>query len=35
VCGALAYRWFNLAAIWIAAAVALMLSAIVAATVHL
>ena len=30
VCGALAYRWINLAAIWFAAALALILSAIVA-----
>jgi uncharacterized membrane protein YoaK (UPF0700 family) len=34
VCGALAYHWINLAAIWFAAALALALSAIVAATVH-
>jgi uncharacterized membrane protein YoaK (UPF0700 family) len=32
VCGALAYHWINLAAIWFAAAAALALSAIVAAT---
>jgi uncharacterized membrane protein YoaK (UPF0700 family) len=35
LCGALAYHWINLAAIWFAAAAALALSAIVAATVHL
>ena len=35
VCGALAYHWINLAAIWFAAAFALALSAIVAATIHL
>src|ERR1700737_4049560 len=34
LCGALAYHWINLAAIWFAAAAALALSAIVAATVH-
>jgi uncharacterized membrane protein YoaK (UPF0700 family) len=34
LCGALAYYWINLAAIWFAAAVALALSGIVAATVH-
>jgi uncharacterized membrane protein YoaK (UPF0700 family) len=34
LCGALAYRWINLAAIWFAAASALALSAIVAMTVH-
>ena len=34
VCGALAYHWINLAAIWFAAAAALALSAIVAVTVH-
>ena len=34
VCGALAYHWINLAAIWFAAAFALALSAIVAATIH-
>jgi uncharacterized membrane protein YoaK (UPF0700 family) len=33
LCGALAYHWINLAAIWFAAALAL--SAIVAATIHL
>jgi uncharacterized membrane protein YoaK (UPF0700 family) len=33
--GALAYHWINLAAIWFAAAAALALSAIVAATIHL
>ena len=32
---ALAYHWINLAAIWFAAAAALALSAIVAATIHL
>jgi uncharacterized membrane protein YoaK (UPF0700 family) len=35
VCGALGYHWINLAAIWFAAAAALALSAIVAATIHL
>ncbi len=35
VCGALAYQWINLAAIWFAAALALILCAIVAATIHL
>jgi hypothetical protein len=36
LCGALAYYWTNLAAIWFAAAAAaLALSAIVAATIHL
>ena len=35
VCGALAYHWINLAAIWFAAGAALALSAIVAATKHL
>jgi len=35
LCGALAYYWINLAAIWLAAAAALALSAIVAATIHL
>jgi uncharacterized membrane protein YoaK (UPF0700 family) len=35
VCGALAYHWINLAAIWFAAVAALALSAIVAAVVHL
>jgi len=34
LCGALAYHWINLAAIWFAAASALALSAIVAMTVH-
>ena len=34
VCGALGYHWINLAAIWFAAGAALMLSAIVAVTVH-
>jgi uncharacterized membrane protein YoaK (UPF0700 family) len=34
VCGALAYHWINLAAIWFAAFIALALSAIVAATIH-
>jgi uncharacterized membrane protein YoaK (UPF0700 family) len=34
VCGALAYHWINLAAIWFAAAAALALSAMVAATRH-
>jgi uncharacterized membrane protein YoaK (UPF0700 family) len=34
LCGALAYHWINLAAIWFAAALALALSAIVAATIH-
>jgi len=33
-CGALAYHWINLAAIWFAAGLALALSAIVAATIH-
>jgi uncharacterized membrane protein YoaK (UPF0700 family) len=33
-CGALAYHWINLAAIWFAAAAALALSAILAATAH-
>jgi uncharacterized membrane protein YoaK (UPF0700 family) len=33
-CGALAYHWINLAAIWFAAAAALALSMIVAATMH-
>ena len=33
-CGALAYYWINLAAIWFAAGSALVLSAIVAVTVH-
>ncbi len=35
VCGALAYHWINLAAVWFAAALALILSGIVAATIHL
>jgi uncharacterized membrane protein YoaK (UPF0700 family) len=35
MCGALAYHWINLAAIWFGAAAALGLSAIVAATIHL
>lgn len=35
VCGAWAYHWINLAAIWFAAGLALLLSAIVAATIHL
>jgi uncharacterized membrane protein YoaK (UPF0700 family) len=35
LCGALAYHWIDLAAIWFAAAAALALSAIVAATIHL
>ncbi len=34
VCGALAYHWINLAAIWFASVVALVMSAIVAATTH-
>ncbi|MGZ5876125.1 MAG: YoaK family protein [Bradyrhizobium sp.] len=34
LCGALAYHWINLAAIWFAAGTALGLSAIVAVTVH-
>jgi uncharacterized membrane protein YoaK (UPF0700 family) len=34
VCGAAAYHWINLAAIWFAAAAALALSAVVAATIH-
>ena len=34
VCGALAYQWINLTAIWFAAGSALALSAIVAATTH-
>jgi uncharacterized membrane protein YoaK (UPF0700 family) len=34
-CGALVYHWINLAAIWFAAGLALALSAIVAATIHL
>jgi hypothetical protein len=35
LCGALAYHWINLGAIWFAAALALALSAIVAVTIHL
>ena len=35
VCGAAAYHWINLAAIWFAAGAALGLSAILAATIHL
>jgi uncharacterized membrane protein YoaK (UPF0700 family) len=35
VCGALAYHWINLSAIWFAAGLALALSAMVAATIHL
>jgi uncharacterized membrane protein YoaK (UPF0700 family) len=35
LCGAVAYHWINLAAIWFAAASALALSAILAATIHL
>src|SRR5258706_7985054 len=35
LCGALAYHWINLAAIWVAAGSALAFSAIVAATIHL
>jgi uncharacterized membrane protein YoaK (UPF0700 family) len=35
VCGASAYHWINLAAVWFAAALALILSGIVAATIHL
>jgi uncharacterized membrane protein YoaK (UPF0700 family) len=35
VCGASAYHWINLAAIWFAAGAALALSGIVAATIHL
>jgi uncharacterized membrane protein YoaK (UPF0700 family) len=35
LCGALAYHWINLAAIWFAAAAALALSAATAATIHL
>jgi uncharacterized membrane protein YoaK (UPF0700 family) len=34
LCGALGYHWINLAAIWFAAAAALALSGIVAATIH-
>jgi uncharacterized membrane protein YoaK (UPF0700 family) len=35
LCGALAYRWINLAAIWFAAGAALTLSAAIAATIDL
>lgn len=35
VCGALAYHWINLASIWFAAGFALLLSAILAVTIHL
>src|ERR1700722_16385970 len=35
VCGALAYHWINLGAIWFAAGAALALGAIVAETIHL
>jgi uncharacterized membrane protein YoaK (UPF0700 family) len=35
LCGALAYHWINLAAIWFAAGAALALSATTAATIHL
>jgi uncharacterized membrane protein YoaK (UPF0700 family) len=35
VCGALAYHWINLGAIWFAAGAALALGAMVAATIHL
>ena len=35
LCGAVAYHWINLAPIWFAAASALALSAILAATIHL
>jgi len=35
LCGALAYHWINLAAIWFAAGAALALSAVVAVTIHL
>ena len=35
VCGALAYHWINLGAIWFAAGAALALSVMVAATIHL
>jgi uncharacterized membrane protein YoaK (UPF0700 family) len=35
VCGAMAYHWINLAAIWFAAGAVLALSGIVAATIHL
>ena len=34
LCGAAAYHWINLAAIWFAAGAALALSAILAVTVH-
>ena len=34
VCGALAYHWINLAAVWFAAALSLILAAMVAATVR-
>jgi uncharacterized membrane protein YoaK (UPF0700 family) len=34
VCGALAYHWINLAAIWFASVAALAMSAIMAATKH-
>jgi uncharacterized membrane protein YoaK (UPF0700 family) len=34
VCGALGYHWINLAAIWFASGVALVMSAVVAATTH-
>jgi uncharacterized membrane protein YoaK (UPF0700 family) len=35
LCGAMAYHWIDLAAIWFAAAAATVLGAIVAATIHL
>jgi uncharacterized membrane protein YoaK (UPF0700 family) len=35
VCGALAYHWINLAAIWFAAGFALLSGAILAVTIHL
>ncbi len=35
VCGAWAYHWINLAAIWFAAGLALLLSAMLALTIHL
>ena len=35
LCGAVAYHWINLAAIWFAAASALTRSAVVAVTIHL
>jgi hypothetical protein len=35
LCGAVAYHWINLAAIWFAAGAALALSAVVAVTIHL